>query len=81
MTQATPQDTSATPFRVRLAQDVQHRIGDGMPETITAGHEVEVTEAIASMVLSWQENGQGLTAVLDKGEFQHYLDTGAIVAL
>jgi hypothetical protein len=84
MTQATPTqatDASPAPFRVRVTGDVQHRIGDGALETIPVGQEVEVDEAIASMVLSWKEDGQGMTAILAKNEFQHYMDTGAIVAI
>ena len=82
MTPDTPTQAPGTepaPFRMRVAGEVQHRIGDGALETIPVGQEVEVNEAIASMVLSWQDEGQGMTAILAKDEFQHYVDTGAIV--
>ncbi|ARU06429.1 hypothetical protein CCO03_18765 [Comamonas serinivorans] len=82
MTQPTPTgDAEPTPFHVRVVSDVQHRIGDGALETIAAGQDLEVTEAIASMVLSWKEDGQGQTAILAKNEFQHYLETGALQVL
>lgn len=84
MTQAPPTqatDASPAPSRMRVAGEVQHRIGDGVLEIIPIGQEVEVSEAIASMVLSWQEGGQGVTAILAKDEFQHYVDAGALTPL
>lgn len=66
---------------MRVASAVHHRLGDGMLEIIPLGQEVEVTEAIATMVLSWREEGQGINAILAKQEYQHYLQTGAIVAV
>ncbi len=71
---------SEIPFTVRVVGEVQHRIGDGILETIPMGQEVAVTEAIATMVLSWKEDGQGMNAILAKPEFQLYVANGAIVA-
>ena len=77
MTSNTPSATEA-PFTVRVLGDVQHRIGDGALETIPVGKTVEVSEAIATMVLSWEEEGNRINAVLAKQEFEHYIESGAL---
>ena len=78
MTSTNP-STTETPFTVRVVGDVQHRIGDGVLETIPLGQTLEVTESIATMVLSWQEDdGHRLNAILAKQEFEHYIETGAL---
>lgn len=66
---------------MRIAAEVHHRLGDGVLEVIPVNQEVEVTEAMATMVLSWKDDGQGVNAILSKQEFEHYVQTGAIVAV
>ena len=73
-----PNTTAETPFTVRVVGDVQHRIGDGVLETIPVGQTAEVTEAIATMVLSWEEDGHRMNAILAKQEFEHYIENGAL---
>lgn len=77
MSHPTPLDS----VTMRVTAKIHHRLGDGMLEAIPVGQEVEVTEAMATMVLSWKDDGQGINAILAKQEFQHYLQTGAIVAV
>lgn len=66
-------------FQARVSGKVEHRVGDGPSELIPEGVEVQVDTAIASYVLSWNdENQQPETAYLAKREFEHYVETGAL---
>ena len=74
----TPPSTTEAPFTVRIVGEVQHRIGDGMLETLPVGQTVEVNEAIATMVLSWEADGHRMNAILAKQDFDHYIESGAL---
>ena len=65
-------------FKALIRGHVQHRVGDGALEDIPVGQEVEVATAIASLVLSWESEGQPVTVTLAKEEFELYVSQGAI---
>ena len=65
-------------FRACITGEVQHRGGDGPLELIPMGQVIDVVPAIASMVVSWQSDGQPVNGILSNPEFAHYLATGAI---
>ena len=65
-------------FKARIDGKVQHRVGDGVLETIPVGQEVQVDVAIASMVLSWTSEGQPVTVTVAREEFLLYVDEGSI---
>ena len=79
---ATPTQTLSTElperFKAHIKGRVQHRVGDGMTETIPENLEVQVDVAIASMVLSWVSEGQPVTVAVARHEFLYYVDEGAI---
>lgn len=68
-------------FKARITGKVQHRVGDGPLADIPLGLEVNVNVALASMVVSWQSDGQPTTVTLAREEFLHYVDEGSIVIL
>lgn len=65
-------------FQARIVGEVKHRVGDGATETLPQGQTVQVELAIASMVLSWESEGQPVTVSVAREEFLEYVDTGAI---
>ena len=65
-------------FQARIVGLVQHRVGDGALEAIPVGQTVQVDTAIASMVVSWESEGQPVTVTLAKDEFELYASQGAI---
>ncbi|MET1113478.1 MAG: hypothetical protein ABWY08_00795 [Comamonas sp.] len=65
-------------FQAFIRGHVQHRVGDGALEDIPVGQTVEVATAIASLVLSWESEGQPVTVTLAKEEFELYVSQGAI---
>ncbi|WP_159917018.1 hypothetical protein [Pantoea sp. 18069] len=80
MTTPTTAPCTALPehFQARIQGHVQHRVGDGALEDIPVGQTVQVDTAIASMVLSWESEGQPVTVTLAKEEFELYVSNGAI---
>lgn len=68
-------------FQARISGHVQHRVGDGALDDIPVGLTVQVATAIASMVLSWESEGQPVTVTLAKEEFELYVATAAIDVL
>mgnify|MGYP003609635833 CR=1 FL=1 len=65
-------------FQATIKGHVQHRVGDGALEDIPVGQNVEVATAIASLVLSWESEGQPVTVTLAKDEFDLYVSQGDI---
>ena len=65
-------------FQAHIKGHVQHRVGDGPLEDIPVGQHVEVATAIASLVLSWESEGQPITVTLAKDEFDLYVSQGDI---
>ncbi|MCT9811641.1 hypothetical protein N0K08_13405 [Acidovorax sp. Be4] len=65
-------------FQARIRGHVQHRVGDGPLADVPPGLTVQVGTAIASMVLSWESEGQPVTITLAKAEFELYVANGAI---
>lgn len=65
-------------FKIRINDKVQHRVGDGVAEDLPIGQEMQVDVAIASMVLSWESEGQPITVTLAREEFLLYVDEGSI---
>lgn len=65
-------------FQARILGRVQHRVGDGALEDIPVGQTVQVDKALASMVVSWESQGQPVTVTLAKDEFEFYVAQGAI---
>lgn len=65
-------------FQARVVGKVEHRVGDGPLEAIPVGQELDVVVAMASMVLSWKQEGQPVTVTLAREEFLHYVDEGQI---
>lgn len=65
-------------FQAHISGHVQHRMGDGPLADIPPGLTVQVGTAIASMVLSWESEGQPVTVTLAKDEFEYYVAQGAI---
>ena len=80
MTTPTTAPGTALPehFQARIQGRVQHRVGDGALEDIPVGQTVQVDTAIASMVVSWESEGQPVTVTLAKDEFELYVSNGAI---
>lgn len=80
MTNPSTEPRTAFPehFQARIQGHVQHRVGDGALEEIPVGQTVEVATAIASLVLSWESEGQPVTVTLAKEEFELYVSQGAI---
>lgn len=68
-------------FQARIKGHVQHRVGDGPLEDIPVGQTVDVATAIASLVLSWESEGQPITVTLAKEEFELYVSQGDIELL
>lgn len=73
-----PRFTYPEKFQAIIKGRVQHRVGDGPLEDIPVGQEVEVATAIASLVLSWESEGQPITVTLAKDEFDLYVSQGDI---
>ncbi|MCD2512273.1 hypothetical protein [Comamonas endophytica] len=65
-------------FQAVIRGHVQHRVGDGALEDIPVGQKVDVATAIASLVLSWESEGQPVTVTLAKEEFDLYVSQGDI---
>lgn len=65
-------------FQAVIRGRVQHRVGDGALEDIPVGQKVDVATAIASLVLSWESEGQPVTVTLAKEEFDLYVSQGDI---
>lgn len=65
-------------FQARISGRVQHRVGDGQVEDVPVGLTVQVSTAMASMVLSWMSEGQPVTVTVAKDEFEYYVANGAI---
>lgn len=65
-------------FQARICGRVQHRVGDGQIEDIPQGLAVQVATAMASMVLSWESDGQPVNVTVAKDEFEYYVANGAI---
>lgn len=65
-------------FQARIVGLVQHRVGDGALEDIPVGQMVQVDTALASLVVSWESEGQPVTVTLAKDEFELYVSQGAI---
>ena len=63
MTTPTTAPGTALPehFQARILGHVQHRVGDGALEDIPVGQMVEVDTALASLVVSWESEGQPVT--------------------
>ena len=68
-------------FQAKIQGKVQHRVGDGPLADIPMGLQVQVDVAIASMVVSWESEGQPVTVTLAREEFLHYVDEGSIAIL
>lgn len=68
-------------FKARIQGKVLHRVGDGMTDALPLGMEVQVDVAMASMVLSWQSEGQPVTVTVARDEFLFYVDEGSIAIL
>ena len=79
MTQTPQEETTGDHFQARVDGQVQHRVGDGQLEFIPVGVTVSVVPAIATMVVSWVEDGQPQNSVLAKDEFERYEESGALV--
>lgn len=73
-----PRFTYPEKFQATIKGRVQHRVGDGPLEDIPVGQTVEVATAIASLVLSWESEGQPITVTLAKDEFDLYVSQGDI---
>lgn len=65
-------------FQALIVGLVQHRVGDGALEDIPVGQTVQVDTALASLVVSWESEGQPVTVTLAKDEFELYVSQGAI---
>lgn len=65
-------------FQAIIRGRVQHRVGDGALEDIPVGQTVKVDTAIASLVVSWESEGQPVTVTLAKEEFELYVNNGDI---
>ena len=65
-------------FSAHIQGKVQHRVGDGVLEDIPVGLDVQVDVAMASMVLSWVNEGQPVTVTVAREEFLFYVDEGRI---
>ena len=70
--------TSTTQIDARIAGPVEFRAGDGPQLKIPEGN-CQVLMADDSVVLTWAEGGQSLTAAIPKIEFDRYIEEGAIV--
>ena len=70
--------TSTTQIDARIVGNVEFRAGDGPQLKIPEG-DVQVLMADDSVVLTWTESGQSLTAAIPKLEFDRYIQDGAIV--
>ena len=83
MTSPSTEPRAAYPekFQARIKGRVQHRVGDGALEDIPVGLTVDVATAIASLVLSWESEGQPITVTLAKDEFELYVCQGDIELL
>ncbi|GAB2479186.1 hypothetical protein GCM10027082_32650 [Comamonas humi] len=66
-------------FQARVVGPVQHRIGDGQLEEIPRDLDVQVSTAIASYVLSWEEDGQPVTVSLSTPDFDYHVEQGNIL--
>jgi hypothetical protein len=73
-----PHMTSTTQIDARIAGPVEFRAGDGPQLKIPEGN-CQILMADDSVVLTWTENGQSLTAAIPKIEFDRYIEDGAIV--
>jgi hypothetical protein len=62
----------------RIVGPVEFRAGDGPQLKIPEG-DCQAMMADDSVVLTWTEDGQSLTAAIPKIEFDRYLQSGAIV--
>jgi hypothetical protein len=70
--------TSTTQIDARIAGRVEFRAGDGPQLKIPEGS-CQILMADDSVVLTWSEKGQSLTAAIPKIEFDRYIEEGAIV--
>lgn len=73
------QTTPTGEFQARVIGPVQHRIGDGQLEEIPRDLDVQVSTAIASYVLSWEDEGQPVTVTLSKPDFEYHVEQGNII--
>lgn len=65
-------------FQALVVGKVEHRVGDGPLEEIPQNLDIQVDVAMASMVLSWTQEGQPVNVTLAREEFLHYVDEGLI---
>lgn len=70
--------TSTTQMDARIAGPVAFRAGDG-PELKIPEGDCQVLMADDSVVLTWTEDGESLTAAIPKIEFDRFIEKGAIV--
>lgn len=67
-----------TQIDARITGPVEFRAGDGPQLRIPEG-DCQAMLADDSVVLTWTEDAQTLTAAIPKIEFDRYLESGAIV--
>jgi len=67
-----------TRIDARIAGEVEFRAGDGPQLRIPEG-ECQVMIADDSVVLTWNEDGNPLTAAIPKTEFDRFIQEGKIV--
>jgi len=70
--------TSTTQIDGRIVGNVEFRAGDGPQLKIPEG-DCQILMADDSVVLTWTENGQSLTAAIPKIEFDRYIQDKAVV--
>ena len=70
--------TSTTQIDARIAGDVAFRAGDGPQLKIPKGN-CQIMMADDSVVLTWTDQGQSLTAAIPKIEFDRYIQEGCVV--
>ncbi|SDJ15699.1 hypothetical protein [Variovorax sp. OV700] len=70
--------TSTTQIDGRIVGNVEFRAGDGPKLKIPEGN-CQILMADDSVVVTWQEGGQSLTAAIPKIEFDRYIQEGAVV--
>jgi len=70
--------TSTTQIDARIAGPVEFRAGDGPQLKIPEGN-CQILMADDSVVLTWMDTGQSLTAAIPKIDFDRYIEQGAIV--
>ena len=70
--------TSTTQMDCRIVGNVEFRAGDGPNLKIPEGN-CQILMADDSVVVTWQEGGQSLTAAIPTIEFDRYIQEGAVV--